>query len=119
MGGHRGYRSGGRVTTDRFSVRAVVLGLVIVTLGIVAALLVILITVNLSAEQQTAALTTLSTIGTAALGGLVGLLAHTASPEPPGVPQPGEPIEVPVLGGSVQIAPIPEVPVEVLPPPVE
>lgn len=112
-------------TTDRFSVRAVVVGLVIVTLGIVVALLVILITVTLTPEQQTSVLTTLGTIGTVALGGLVGVLAHTATSPDPLPPGPGEPINVPVLGGNVQVGPMPEpapdVPadpvVEPLPPP--
>lgn len=74
--------------TDRLTVRAVAIGLVLVVMGTVAALVIILTAVDLTAEQRGQVLGVLGSIGTGALGAAAALLAHTASsdPAPPDVP---------------------------------
>lgn len=78
--------------TDRFTVRAVVLGLITIVLGVLAVLAFALSAVDLSGEQRGTILGVLSSVGTGALGAVAGILARTASPEPPGAP-PVAPVE--------------------------
>lgn len=65
--------------TDRFTVRAVVLGLIVITLAVVAVLAYSLTVVDLAGEQRGTVIGALVAIGTGAFGALAGILAHTAS----------------------------------------
>lgn len=95
-------------TTDRFTVRSVVLGLIVVAVLIVVALVVILLTASgLSPENKTQIVTTLQGFGAVAIGAVAGVLAHTASQDPVPAPQPGAPVSMPITGGTVEVAPIP------------
>lgn len=96
--------------TDRFSIRAVVLGLILIVLGTVGALLYALTTVTLTSEQQGQITTALVALGSGGLGALTALLAHTASQAPsveaqaqpiPGPStDPAAPAPLPVPGGG-------------------
>lgn len=93
--------------TDRFTVRAVVVGLLVLALGIVAALLVVLIVVPLTAEQKTMVLQGLIGAGASAGGAVAALLAHTTSTPPapvaPVAPA-GAPTNIPVVDAPVIVA---------------
>jgi hypothetical protein len=67
------------VTNDTFTVRSVVLGLVVVVVAIVVSLVVVLVAVTLTPEQTGAIISGLAGIGTTALGALAALLAHTVT----------------------------------------
>lgn len=103
-------------TTDRFTIRTIVIGLLMITFAVIVALVIILLEVALTTEQQGSIISGLRDLAVFAAGGVVGLLAHTASPEPVPAPQPGQPVNVPVLGGNVQVGPMPEPVVDVQPP---
>lgn len=95
-------------TTDRFTVRAVVLGLILIAVAIVIALVVVLMTVSLSADQKTQIVTTLQSLGVGALGAVAGILAHTASSDPAPVP-PTQALPVPLPQPPAEVAPAVEV----------
>jgi hypothetical protein len=70
--------------TDRFTIHAVVLGLIVITLAVVGALVYAISVVDLSPEQRGSVIGALVSLGSLAAGAVAGLLAHTASNDPGG-----------------------------------
>lgn len=70
------------MNTDRFTIHAVVLGLIFITLAVVGALVYAISVVDLSAEQRGSVIGALVSLGSLAAGAVAGLLAHTATNDP-------------------------------------
>jgi hypothetical protein len=68
--------------TDRFSVHAVVIGLILIVLLSIGALIYALGVVSLTAEQRGTVLGALVAVNSAALGGLTAILVSSRSQAP-------------------------------------
>lgn len=75
-------------TTDRFTIRAVAIGLIFTILAVVGALTYSLAAVTLTPQEQGVLLGVIGSLGTGALGAVGALLASTRSQDPAQAPAP-------------------------------